>query len=309
MTAPASSSSATQQLLRLGQSTWLDYISRGLISSGELARMIADGDVVGMTSNPTIFEKALASSKDYDASIRDSALRGVRDPYAAFVDFAADDIRLACDALTATYESMGGQDGFVSLEVPPGIEHDRDATIAEARRLAELVGRPNLMIKVPGTPAGVVALEALIAEGVNVNVTLLFAVGAYEAVAEGYLRGLEARLARGLDLTRVASVASFFVSRVDTAVDALLPADSPLRGTIAVANARRAYGRFQHAPDRWERLAARGTRPASPLGLHGHEEPAYSDILYVEDLVAPFTVNTMPEATFAPSRTTSMSAS
>lgn len=300
MTAPASSSSATQQLLRLGQSTWLDYISRGLISSGELARMIADGDVVGMTSNPTIFDRALASSKDYDASIRDSALRGVRDPYAAFVDFAADDIRLACDALTATYESMGGQDGFVSLEVPPGIEHDRDATIAEARRLAELVGRPNLMIKVPGTPAGVEALEVLIAEGVNVNVTLLFAVGAYEAVAEGYLRGLEARLARGLDLTRVASVASFFVSRVDTAVDALLPADSPLRGTIAVANARRAYGRFQHAfsGPRWERLAALGARVQRPLWAStGTKNPAYSDILYVEDLVAPFTVNTMPEAT------------
>jgi len=298
MTAPASS--ATRRLLQLGQSTWLDYISRGLITSGELARMIAAGDVVGMTSNPTIFEKALSGSDDYDAAIRSAALRGITDPYAAFVDFAADDIRLACDALTPTYEAMDGQDGFVSLEVPPGIEHDRDATIAEARRLSELVGRPNVMIKVPGTPAGVQALEALIAEGLNVNVTLLFAVSAYEQVAEGYLRGLEARHARGLDLSRVASVASFFVSRVDTAVDAGLAPDSPLRGTIAVANARRAYGRFQgiFSGPRWELLAAAGARVQRPLWAStGTKNPAYSDILYVEELVAPFTVNTLPEAT------------
>ena len=236
MVSPASDQPTTRQLDSLGQSVWLDYIQRSILTSGRLATMVRDGWVTGMTTNPTIFEKALAESADYEASLRAVAATGDVKPYDAFLSLAIEDIRGAAAALRPVYERTAKVDGFVSLEEPPGIEFDTAASVAEGKRLFDLAGEPNVMIKVPGTPAGIEALEALIAEGVNVNVTLLFAVGAYEQVAEGYLRGLEARHARGLDLSRVASVASFFVSRVDTAVDAQLPADSPLRGTIAVAD-------------------------------------------------------------------------
>jgi transaldolase/glucose-6-phosphate isomerase len=291
---------ATEQLREMGQSVWLDYIRRGLIGSGQLARMVADGWVTGMTSNPTIFEKAIAGSTDYDASLSVIAAAGRVDSYDAFVTLAIDDIRSAADVLRPVYDETNAHDGYVSLEVPPGIESDVSRTVAEARRLFALANRPNVMIKIPGTPEGAKGLEECIAAGVNVNMTLLFAIDAYERAAEAYMTGLERRLAAGLPLDGIASVASFFVSRLDTAVDAQLPTGSPLRGKAAVANARAAYGRFIEltASERWSRLAAAGAQPQRPLWAStGTKDPAYSDVLYVEELVAPNTVNTMPEPT------------
>ena len=291
---------ATEQLIQHGQSVWLDYIRRGLLRSGEVDRMVADGWITGMTSNPTIFDKAISESGDYEEALQSIIRMGEADPYDAFVALASEDIQLAADALLPVYESTAAVDGYVSLEVPPGIEHDREATVAEAQRLFRLVDRPNVMIKVPGTPAGVESLTELIAAGVNVNVTLLFSVGVYERVAEAYIAGLERRLEAGEPLDAIAGVASFFVSRVDTAVDPQLPEDSPLRGRIAVANARHAYARFQaiFAGERWRRLADAGARPQRPLWAStGTKNPAYSDILYVETLIFPDTVNTLPQAT------------
>ena len=291
---------ATERLIQSGQSVWLDYIRRGLLVSGEVGRMVREGLITGMTSNPTIFDKAISESGDYEEALQAIILGGEADPYETFVALAAEDIRMAADALRPVYEATAVVDGYVSLEVPPGLGHNREATVAEAQRLFRLVDRPNVMIKVPGTPAGVEALTELIAVGVNVNVTLLFSVAVYERVAEAYIAGLEQRLAAGEPLDTVASVASFFVSRVDTAVDAQLPADSPLRGAIAVANARHAYKRFRarFAGERWERLAASGARPQRPLWAStGTKNPAYSDVLYVEELIFPDTVNTMPQTT------------
>ncbi len=291
---------ATEQLIQYGQSVWLDYIRRGLLRSGEVDRMVAKGWITGMTSNPTIFDKAISESGDYEEALQAIIRTGEADPYDAFVALASEDIQLAADALCPVYESTAAVDGYVSLEVPPGIEHDREATVAEALRLFRLVDRANVMIKVPGTPAGVEALAELIAAGVNVNVTLLFSVDVYERVAEAYIAGLERRLEAGEPLDTIASVASFFVSRVDTAVDSQLPADSPLLGQIAVANARYAYARFQalFAGERWERLASAGARPQRPLWAStGTKNPAYSDTLYVETLIFPQTVNTLPQAT------------
>lgn len=291
---------ATEQLIQHGQSVWLDYIRRGLLRSGEVDRMVAERWITGMTSNPTIFDKAISESGDYEEALQAIIRMGEADPYDAFVALASEDIQLAADALRPVYESTAAVDGYVSLEVPPGIEHDREATVAEALRLFRLVNRPNVMIKVPGTPAGVEALTELIAAGVNINVTLLFSVAVYERVADAYIAGLERRLAAGEPLASVAGVASFFVSRVDTAVDAQLPEDSPLRGQIAVANARHAYARFQDifAGERWDRLAEAGARPQRPLWAStGAKNPAYSDTLYVETLVFPHTVNTLPQAT------------
>ena len=290
----------TREMIRLGQSPWLDYLRRDLLKNGSLAAMAAEGRITGVTSNPSIFEKAVAGSDLYNAQIEQLARRGVRDGYEAFVEIALNDIRGACDALRDVYGATRAGDGYVSLEVPPGIEDDTAATVAEARRLFALVDRPNAMIKVPGTPAAEAAIEELIAAGVNINITLLFAISAYERAAGAYIRGLERRLAAGLDVSRVASVASFFVSRVDTAVDALLAEDSPLRGKAAVANARLAYERFEatFSGERWERLAAAGAMVQRPLWAStGTKNPAYSDLLYVDSLVAPQTVNTMPEAT------------
>jgi transaldolase/glucose-6-phosphate isomerase len=300
MVEPALAAPRTRDLVAAGQSPWLDFISRELLASGELARMVRDGLVTGVTSNPTIFEKAVAGSEDYDEEIQGLAARGVHDPYEAFVALAVADIRAACDVLLPVYEASGRADGFVSLEVPPGIEHERDATVAEALRLARLVDRPNVMIKVPGTAAGIAASEELTARGLNVNVTLLFAIGAYEATAEAYIRGLERRLAAGQPVDSIGSVASFFVSRIDTAVDAQLPAGSPLRGKVAIANARAAYGRFLaiFSGERWGRLAAAGAHVQRPLWAStGTKNPDYSDVLYVENLVTAQTVNTMPAAT------------
>jgi transaldolase/glucose-6-phosphate isomerase len=291
---------ATRQLLALGQSVWLDSISRQLLDSGGLDRMVRDGRVTGVTSNPSIFEKAIAGSTDYDAQIAGLARDRSVTRYDAFVALATDDIRRAADVLRPVYDQAGTRDGYVSLEVPTGIEHDVAATIAEAKRLFALVDRPNVMIKVPGTAAGVTAVRELIASGVNINTTLLFAVSAYEATAEAYIAALEDRFANGQPISSVSGVASFFVSRLDTAIDPALPADSPLRGKAAVANARVAYERFQQifSGPRWERLAAAGAQVQRPLWAStGTKNPAYSDVLYVEELIAADTVNTMPEAT------------
>ena len=299
MVSPATTS-ATQQLLAHGQSVWLDYIRRDLMTSGRLRQMVDDGQVTGMTSNPTIFEKAIAGSSLYDDDLREAAASGIRDPYQAFVQLAIADIRAAADVLRPVYDRTGAADGFVSLEVPPGIENDVAATVTEVRRLFELVDRPNVMIRIPGTPAGAKALEEATAAGVNVNQTLLFALDAYERAAQAYVSGLERRLAAGQPIDRIGSVASFFVSRVDTAVDSQLPDSSPLRGKVAIANARKAYRRFQEifSGPRWEKLAAAGAHAQRPLWAStGTKNAAYSDVLYVEELVAPDTVNTMPEAT------------
>ena len=288
------------QLRGLGQSAWLDYIRRALIISGELNRLLDDYAVAGVTSNPTIFNKAISGSTDYDEALRSLVSGGERDAKALFMRLAVEDIGMAADVLRPVYEDMKGGDGFVSLEVSPHLAHDTAGTVREAGELFSVLARPNVMIKVPGTPEGVPAVEELTAQGVNINVTLLFDVKPYERVALAYIAGLERRLAAGQPIENVSSVASFFVSRVDTAVDALLPEPSPLRGKAAVANARMAYQAFRRlfSGPRWERLAAAGARVQRPLWAStGTKNPNYSDILYVEELIGPHTVNTMPEST------------
>jgi transaldolase len=292
-----------------GQSIWLDFIDRALLQGDALARRIRDDALTGMTSNPTIFEKALASGTAYDEQLRAAAAG--RTAWELFELVETDDVRTACDAFAATYRESGRRDGFVSIEVSPGAAHDADATVAEAHRLWAAVARPNVMIKVPGTPEGCIALERLIADGLNVNVTLLFSVGAYARVIEAYLRGLETRAAAGRELAGVASVASFFVSRVDTAIDARLASmaaagtlsaerAAALQGKAAIANAKRAYALFQarFADARWDALGSRGAQPQRPLWAStSTKNPAYRDTIYVEQLIGPQTVNTMPPAT------------
>lgn len=285
------------QLFEAGQSVWLDYIRRGILKSGELKRMVEKGWIRGMTSNPTIFHKAITESDDYDDAFPNLAAGERLSPYEAYLRIAGDDIRAAADILRPLFDSSGGADGFISFEAQAaGTEEMHD----EARRMFALVDRPNVMIKIPGVPEGVATVERLITEGINVNITLLFNVAMYERFAESYLKGLETRLANGQPLAVVNSVASFFVSRIDTKVDALLPEGSALRGKIAIANARHGYRRFQNifSGPRWERLAAAGARLQRPLWAStGTKNPAYSDVLYVDELVAPHTINTMPEAT------------
>ncbi len=288
-----------QRLHEAGVSIWLDFLRRGLITGGGLERLVQDDSVSGVTSNPTIFGKAIAGSTDYDEAVAQLAEKGTAEAIEVFYDLALADIGMAADVFRPVYEATGGGDGFVSFELEPRLAHDTAGSVAAAKELAERIGKPNVMIKVPGTAEGVPAVEELTAAGVNVNITLLFSVGMYEQVALAYLAGLERRLAAGEPLEQVASVASFFVSRVDTAVDALLPEGSPLRGTVAVANAKEAYRRFRRifSGERWERLARAGARVQRPLWAStGTKNPAYSDVLYVEELVGPDTVNTMPES-------------
>lgn len=285
------------ELNQAGQSVWLDYIRRAYIASGELQAIIEAG-VTGITSNPSIFEKAIAGSSDYDADIQRLVMTG-RGTTGIYEALALDDIGRAADLLRPVYERTAGRDGYVSLEVSPELAHDTAGTIADARRLFAALGRPNVMIKVPATPAGIPAFQTLISEGINVNVTLMFSLAHYEAVAEAYLRGLEARAAAGGDLSRVASVASFFVSRVDSAVDKALAAagNQQLPGRIAVANAKITYQRFQaiFTGPRWQKLAQAGAQPQRVLWAStSTKNPAYSDTLYVDELIGPHTVNTMP---------------
>ena len=286
-----------QDLNQLGQSVWFDYIRRGMIESGELEELIGQGLVYGVTSNPTIFRAAIAGSNDYEDAIAAIAARGNVSAYEAFLELGGDDVRAVADLLQPIHEQSGAADGYVSFEAQEG---PTAAIIAEAEQMFALVDRPNLMVKVPGTPQGVASVAPLISAGINVNITLLFDVDVYTQVSEAYLEGLERRLRDGKSLDGIASVASFFVSRVDTKVDALLPEDSPVRGKVAIANAWLAYSHFQGVLSgaRWQKLAAAGAHPQRPLWAStGTKNPAYSDILYVEGLMAPDTVNTLPEAT------------
>jgi transaldolase len=297
-----------RQLESFGQSVWLDYIRRDLLSSAEFRRMIDEDGLDGMTSNPTIFEKAIDGSNAYDEQITQLTRAGksVEEIYEALT---TDDIKVACDKLRPIYDRTQGRTGYVSYEVSPLLANDTDGTIAAARRYAAMIGRPNLMIKVPSTPAGIPAIEQLISEGRCINVTLMFSLKHYEDVASAYLRGLEKRMKADGALDRIASVASVFVSRVETLVDKLLEgklksnpgeASAALRGTAAVANAKLIYQRFVDLfhSDRFKALAANGAHVQRPLWAStGTKDPKYSDVKYVQELIGPDTVNTMPPAT------------
>ena len=298
-----------QELHDAGQSVWLDYIDRPMLFNGDLERRIRDDALMGMTSNPTIFEKALAEGTAYDAQL--SGVPADHTPWQLFELIATDDVRRACDIFAPAYERTNGVDGLVSIEVSPGAADDADETVSEARRLWAMVDRPNVMIKVPGTANGAEAVKRLIADGINVNITLLFSVDAHARVIESYLAGLEERARRGEDIRDSASVASFFVSRVDTEVDKRLdalaaarPADreklDALKGKAAIANAKLAYRLFQQrfSGARWDALAAQGARVQRPLWAStSTKNPAYRDVIYVEELIGPDTVNTLPPAT------------
>ena len=288
------------ELSQLGQAVWLDFIRRSFISSGELQGLL-DAGIRGITSNPTIFEKAIAGSDDYDIQMEQLVAEG-RSVDQIYEALAINDIAQAADMLRSLYDTTGGTDGFVSLEVSPTLAHDTAGTIADAKRLFTVLNRPNIMIKIPGTPAGVPAITEAIAAGVNVNVTLLFSLEQYEAIANAYIAGLERRVAAGQEIKQIASVASFFVSRVDTAVDKLLDAQgrSDLVGKAAIANAKLAYVRFKElfSGPRWDKLAAKGAQLQRPLWAStGTKDARFSDTLYVDTLIGPATVNTMPPAT------------
>ncbi len=300
------SATPIQKLGNLGQSVWIDQISREMITSGELERL-RDAGVTGLTSNPTIFQKAIDAGSDYDDALLALAEKGLG-PEEIFESVALEDIRAACDLMRPVYDAKGGADGFVSFEVSPQLAHKTVETVSEAKRLWASIDRPNVMIKVPGTPEGIPAFRSLIAEGLNINVTLLFAVDPYVQVANAYIEGLEAYEKAGGDVSTTASVASFFVSRVDTATDSALQklidgrqsVLEDLLGRAAVANARIAYSRYQDIfkSSRFEALKKKGANEQRCLWAStSTKNPAYSDVLYVEELIAPNTVNTMPSDT------------
>ncbi|HEY7897106.1 MAG TPA: transaldolase [Gemmatimonadaceae bacterium] len=291
-----------QALHDAGQSIWLDYIDRTMLHNGDLERRLSDDVLTGMTSNPTIFQKALAEGTAYDDQLR--AAPTSLDLKQLFELVETQDVRDACDIFADVYHSTKGADGFVSIEVSPGVADDVDATVEEAHRLWKTVNRPNLLVKVPGTEEGAKAVRRLITDGINVNITLLFAVKAHERVIDAYIDGLEARVAKGLPIDSIASVASFFVSRVDTEVDKrleLIGGDArKLEGKAAVANAKMAYQLFlsKFAGPRWAALKAKGARVQRPLWAStSTKNAAYRDVLYVETLIGPDTVNTMPPKT------------
>jgi transaldolase len=302
----------TQRLYTAGQSVWYDNIQRGLLNNGELGRMIERGEVRGVTSNPTIFMNAIVKSNDYDAGLVPLAKAG-KSAEEIFWQLAVEDIQGAADLFRSLYEESDGGDGYVSLEVDPYLAHDTAGTIAAAKQLWQRVDRPNLLIKIPATVAGLPAITAAIAEGINVNVTLIFALDRYLTVMDAYLTGLEQRVAAGLPVDRIASVASFFVSRVDTKVDGRLmemvdrggahadPAER-LLGKTAISNARMAYAYYQKVfgSPRFRTLKAQGARVQRPLWAStSTKNPAYRDVIYVEELIGPDTVNTMPPHTLA----------
>jgi transaldolase len=294
--------SRLHELSELGQSVWIDFLSRQLLQSGELARMMEDDAVVGITSNPTIFQKAISAGDDYDEQLRE-VLAEEDDPKEVFLRLAVQDVRDACDVLRQVWDGGGGKDGYVSIEVDPNFAYDTDATIAEAQRLHEVVDRPNCFVKIPGTKPGLPAIEEMIARGRSINVTLIFSLQRYAEVVEAYLRGLERLVESGGDPGSVASVASFFVSRVDTEADRRLDevgAPAELKGKLAVANAKLAYERYQElfSGERWETLRAKGATTQRCLWAStSTKNPDYRDVLYVEELIGPETVNTMPEET------------
>lgn len=301
-----------KQLSHLGQSVWLDYIRRSLMTSGDLKRLVDQDGLAGMTSNPAIFEKALSSGEEYSdllASLRNGKNLDSKGIYEAL---AIRDIQDAADVLRPVYDATRTRDGYVSLEVAPTLAHDTAGSLAEARRLWAAVNRPNLMIKIPGTPEGLPAIETLLAEGINVNITLLFSQEVYEQVAKAYIRALEKRAAAGQNIAHIASVASFFVSRIDTAVDAIIDQKlktaneeqknvlESLLSKVAIANAKLAYQRYQrlfHGPA-WDALAAKGAQTQRVLWAStSTKNPKLRDVLYVEELIGRDTVNTIPPAT------------
>ncbi len=308
---------ATNPILEIeqkyGQSIWMDNLSRDLIESGELKRLIEERGICGITSNPTIFEKAIAGNKIYDADIEAGieAGKSVEEIYESLI---FSDIRHACDIFMPVYEKTNGLDGYISIEVPPTIAKDTESTIREARRYFQTIDRPNVMIKIPGTPEGLPAVEQAISEGINVNVTLLFAVESYVETAWAYIRGLEKRAEAGEDISKIASVASFFLSRIDSNIDARLDAKlkegadriekkaklEAIKGKVAIANAKIAYQKYKEifGSDRWQALAAKGAKVQRLLWAStSTKNPEYSDVMYVDELVGPDTVNTLPPAT------------
>lgn len=292
---------AIYKTLALGQSIWCDFLSRDLIRSGKLEEMI-DSGVRGVTTNPSIFENAIGKTSDYDGDIL-YLMREGKNREEIYESLTAGDVGEAADLLAPLFKESGGADGFVSLEVSPLLAHDTEATVEEAKKLVRLINKPNLMIKIPATEAGMEAVRQCAALGINVNVTLIFSGSQYRGSAEAYIAGLEERAARGLDISGTASVASLFVSRLDTAVDKILEEKapgSPLTGKIAVDNARSAYADFEKmfSGPRWETLAAKGASVQRPLWAStGTKNPSYSPTLYVDSLIGPHTVNTIPPAT------------
>ena len=296
--------SRLHQLSEHGQSVWIDFLSRDLLRSGELERKMREDAVVGVTSNPTIFQKAISAGHAYDEQLRE-VLEEERDPKEVFIRLAAKDISDALALLRPVWDGGSGRDGYVSMEVDPNLAYDTGATIEEAQRLHDLIDRPNLFVKIPATKPGLPAIEEMIARGRSINVTLTFSLDRYVEVAQAYISGLERLVEDGGDPSRVASVASFFVSRVDTEADRRLDeigGHDGLKGKLAVANAKLAYQRYKEifSGERWEPLGAKGATPQRCLWAStSTKNPAYSDVLYVENLIGPMTVNTMPEETIA----------
>jgi transaldolase len=290
-----------EKLNELGQSAWLDLIGRKLIHSGELLRMVNEDGVRGVTANPAIFEKAIVESDEYDEQLQALGAQG-KGWLELYEAMASDDVRDACDVLRPLFDKLKGADGFCSLEVSPAIARDTEATVVEAQRFWKMVNRPNVLIKIPANGAGIPAIRQATALGISVNITLIFSTKVYEKVVDAYLTGLEERVSRGQPVSQIHSVASFFVSRVDTAVDKLLEqkGNKDLQGKIAVANAKEAYQLFLKTIDspRWKALEAKGATRQRPLWAStGTKNKAYSDVLYVEPLIGKDTVNTLPLAT------------
>jgi transaldolase len=294
--------SRLHELSEVGQSVWIDFLSRDLLRNGDLARKMEEDAVVGVTSNPTIFQKAISAGSAYDEQLRE-VLQEERDPKEVFLRLATRDVSDALDLLRPVWDEGSGRDGYVSIEVDPNLAYDTEATLAEATRLHETIDRPNLFVKIPATKPGLPAIEEMIAKGRSINVTLTFSLERYVEVAESYVRGLERLVDGGGDPRRVASVASFFVSRVDTEADRRLDeigGHDELKGKLAVANAKLAYQRYKEifAGERWDRLAEKGATPQRCLWAStSTKNPAYRDVLYVEELIGPMTVDTMPEET------------
>src|SRR6266487_4810887 len=292
------------KLSALGQSVWIDYLSRDMLETGELARMMSDDAVVGVTSNPTIFQKAISQGERYDEQLKEILGSGESDTKEIFLQLSSRDIADACDLLRPIWDEGNGLDGYVSWEVDPNLAYDQEAAIAEARRLHEWIERPNLYVKIPATKAGLGAIEEMIASGRNINVTLIFSLERHKEVMEAYIRGLERLVESGGDPSKVHSVASFFVSRVDTETDNRLDAAggdaTKLKGKLGIANAKLAYQNYLEtfAAPRWEALAAKGATTQRCLWAStSTKNPDYRDTMYVEGLIGPETVNTMPEET------------
>jgi transaldolase len=294
--------SRLHRLAELRQSVWIDFLSRDLLRNGELERMMREDAVVGVTSNPTIFQKAISAGNAYDDQLRE-VLEEEQDPKEIFIRLASKDVEDALDLLRRVWDDGGGRDGYVSFEVDPSLAYDTEGTIEEAQRLHDLVARPNLFVKIPATEPGLPAIEEMIARGRPINVTLIFSLDRYSEVAEAYIRGLERLVESGGDPSHVASVASFFVSRVDTETDRRLDEIGgyvELKGKLAIANAKLAYERYKEifAGARWEALADKGATPQRCLWAStSTKNPAYSDVMYVEQLIGPDTVDTMPQET------------